>query len=66
MVFGEHFGPVRSEEAAPETRNTLFFSRVTSLTASATAEFGTSTIMSTWSTSYHWRAMPAPTSGLFW
>ena len=66
MVFGEHFGPVRSELAGPEPRNTLFFSRVTSLTASATLEFGTSTITSTWSTSNHCRAMLAPTSGLFW
>ncbi len=47
MVLGEYFGPVRSEIAAPETRKTLFFSRVTSLTASATPEFGTSTMTST-------------------
>ena len=47
MVFGEHFGPVRSEVAGPEPRNTLFFSRVTSLTASATLEVGTSTMTST-------------------
>ena len=65
MVLGEHFGPVRSEIAAPETRNTLFFSRATSLTASATPEFGTSTMASTWSTSNHCRAMLEPTSGLF-
>ena len=47
MVSGEHFGPVRSELAAPDTMKTLFFSRATSLTASATPELGTSTIMST-------------------
>ena len=66
MVFGEHALPVRSELAAPETRNALFFSRVTWLIASATDEVGTSTITSTLSTSYHWRAMLEPTSGLFW
>ena len=44
----------------------MFFSRVIWLTASATAEFGTSTITSTLSTSYHCRAMLEPTSGLFW
>ena len=32
--------PVRSEEAAPDTRNTLFFSLVMVLTASATEEVG--------------------------
>ena len=65
MVLGEHFGPVRSEVAAPDTRNTLFFSRVTSLTASATLDVGTSTITSTPSTSNHCRAILEPTSGLF-
>jgi hypothetical protein len=64
--LGEHLSPVSAEVAAPESRKTLFFSRVSSLIASATAEFGTSTIMSTWSTSYHCRAMFEPTSGLFW
>ena len=65
MVFGLHAEPVRSEVAAPEFRNTLFFSRAMPLMASATEEVGTSTIASTpWS--YHWRAMLAPTSGLFW
>jgi hypothetical protein len=36
------------------------------LTASATPEFGTSTIRSTLSTSYHCRAMLEPMSALFW
>ena len=53
MVLALHFGPVRSEAAAPETMNTLFFCAATWLTASATPEFGTSTIMSTLSTSNH-------------
>ncbi len=44
----------------------MSFSLVISLTASATDEVGTSTITSTLSTSYHWRAMFEPTSGLFW
>src|SRR5436305_11142671 len=66
MVLGEQALPVRSELAAPETRNALFFSRVTWLMASTTDEVGTSTITSTLSTSYHWRAMLAPISGLFW
>ena len=65
MVLGEHFGPVRSEAAAPETRNTLFFSRTISLTASATEEVGTSTITSTLSTSIQVRTTLEPTSGLF-
>jgi hypothetical protein len=37
-----------------------------SLMASATPEFGTSTITSTLSTSNHWRPMFEPTSALFW
>ena len=45
--------------------NTLFFCAATWLIASATPEFGTSMIMSTWSTSNHWLAMLEPTSGLF-
>src|SRR5581483_9233915 len=65
-AVGEHFGPVRSDDAAPEIRKTLFFSRVTSATASATLEVGTSTMASTWSTSNHCRAILEPTSGLFW
>ena len=65
-MFGEHAEPVRSEEAAPETRNALPLSFVIWLTASATPEFGVSTITSTLSVSYHWRATAEPTSGLFW
>ena len=65
-MFGEHALPVRSEDAAPETRNALPLSFVIWLTASATPEFGTSTITSTLSVSYHWRAIAEPTSGLFW
>jgi hypothetical protein len=58
--------PVRSELAAPEFRKTLFFSFDQRRHASATEEVGTSTIVSTPSRSIHWRAMFAPTSGLFW
>ncbi len=64
-VFGVQAFPVRSEVAAPESMNTLFLSAVILAMASATPEFGTSTIASTWSTSYHLVAMPEPTSGLF-
>src|ERR671912_531074 len=65
-VFGEHALPVRSDEAAEDTRNAFFLSRVIWLTASATPEFGTSTITSTLSASYHCRAICEPTSALFW
>jgi hypothetical protein len=65
-VFGEHFAPVRSDDAAPELMNTLFLPRVTSLTASATPEFGVSMTRSTFSTSNHWFATLLPMSGLFW
>src|SRR5690349_843838 len=65
MVLGEHLAPVRSELPGPEPMNALFFSFVTWLTASATPEFGTSTITSTPSASYHLRAIWEPTSGLF-
>ncbi|MNL51985.1 hypothetical protein D3C87_1751250 [compost metagenome] len=57
---------MRSVEAAPELRKILPFSRVISLTARAAEEVGTSTITSTPSSSYHWRAMVEATSGLFW
>ena len=57
---------VRSEVAGPTARNTLFLSRMSSLTASATDEVGTSAMASTLSTSNHWRAMLKPISGLFW
>ena len=50
----------------PNRSTTLFFSRAMSPTASATAELGMSTIMSTPSFSYQRRAMPVPMSGLFW
>src|SRR5258705_6574452 len=65
IVFGEHALPVRSELAAPETRKALPLSRVIWLIARATEDVGTSTITSTFSASYHWRAMLEPTSGLF-
>ena len=65
-MLGEHSLAVRAEVAAPEFRNAFFFSRVIWFTASATDEVGTSTIASTLSVSNHWRAMLAPTSGLFW
>ncbi len=65
-MLGEQALPVRSEEAAPETRNALPFSLTIWFTASATAELGVSTITSTLSESSHWRAMPEPTSALFW
>jgi hypothetical protein len=64
--IGRALAPVSSAVPAPEPIATLFFSRTMSPTASATAEFGRSTIMSTPSTSSQRRAMPAPTSGLFW
>ena len=51
---------------APVSMKTLFFSFVTWLIASATDDVTPSVIMSTWSRSYHCRAMAAPTSGLFW
>ena len=66
MELGEHALPVRSDVAPVETMNALFFSRVTWFTASTTEDVGTSRIRSTLSTSYHWRAMLEPTSGLFW
>jgi hypothetical protein len=65
-VLGEHAFPVRSELAALDTRNARPLSRVIWFTASATPELGTSTITSTFSASYHWRAIWEPTSGLFW
>src|SRR6266478_1152508 len=66
IVLGEHALPVRSDVAAEDTMNALPLSRVIWLTASATPELGTSTIMSTLSASYHCRAMAEPTSALFW
>ena len=46
--------------------NSFFFSLATFCTARPTADTGTSTIRSTWSTSYQRRAMPPPMSGLSW
>src|SRR5215831_14871262 len=46
--------------------NNRFFSFAMFCTASPTDDTGTSRITSTWSTSYHRRAIPAPTSGLSW
>src|SRR2546427_10667319 len=66
MLLGEHALPVRSDDAAPEPRKALPLSFVIWLTASATPELGTSTMTSTLSVSYHWRAIAEPTSGLFW
>ena len=43
--------------------NSFFLSLATFCTASPTADTGTSTIRSTWSTSYQRRAMPPPMSG---
>jgi hypothetical protein len=64
-VFGVQALPVRSDEAAPETRNTLFLSLTIWLTASATDDVGTSTITSTLSTSIQVRTTLEPMSGLF-
>src|ERR1044071_3334526 len=66
IVLGEHALPVRSDVPAPDTRNTLFLVLVTSLTASATDEVGTSTMASTPLVSNHSRARLEPMSGLFW
>ena len=65
-MLGEHALPVRSEVAAPETRNTLFFSRAISLTASATAGVRHVDDHVDLVASNHCRAMFEPTSGLFW
>ena len=46
--------------------NSFFFSLAMFCTARPTADTGTSTIRSTWSTSYQRRAMPPPMSGLSW
>src|SRR3954466_14689333 len=46
-VFGLHLLPVRSEVPPAETMSILFFSRVTSATASDTEEVGTSRMRST-------------------
>src|SRR5688572_10160442 len=66
MVLALHFEPVRSDEAAPDTMNTLFLVDAIWLTASATPELGTSMTMSTFSASNHLLTTPEPTSALFW
>ena len=65
-MFGEQAGPVRSAEAAPLFRWTLFFSRTSPFTAMAMALLFTSRMASTPSRSNHCRATFMPTSGLFW
>ena len=57
-------GQHRSAGARADHRLVLFGRDVT--TASATAEFGRSMMTSTPSVSNQWRAIAAPTSGLFW
>src|SRR4026207_2189954 len=66
MVFGEQALPVRSELAVEDARNVIFVSRRSELIVRPTAEFGTSTMASTPSTSSHLRAIADPTSALFW
>ena len=64
-MLGPQPGPVRSEEAPPLFRWTLFFSCASLVTARAMALLFTSRMASTpWSN--HWRAMLTPTSALFW
>ena len=65
-IFALQASPVRRALPAEPLTFTLFSCLATSDTASATAEFGTSRIMSTPSRSNHWRASAEPTSGLFW
>ena len=65
MKFLEHFGPVMTDEPAPEPIAALFFCSATPITASATAELGRSMTTSTFSLSNQLRAIAAPMSGLF-
>ena len=65
MVLGEQALPVRSERPPEDTKSAFPFSRAIWLTAKVTDDVGTSTITSTFSVSYHSRAIFAPTSGLF-
>ena len=58
--------PVISDVAVEVGMVTLFFSRVSSATASATDEAARLSVISTPSRSYHWRAMFNATSGRFW
>src|SRR3954453_23647395 len=66
MVLGEQALPVRSELAVDDARNVMRLPRSSVLMERPTAEFGTSTMASTSSTSSHLRAMALPTSALFW
>jgi hypothetical protein len=66
MVLGEQALPVRSELAVDDARNVIRESRSSALMERPTAEFGTSTMASTPSTSSHLRAIAWPTSALFW
>jgi hypothetical protein len=65
-VVGWQNFPVRSEVAEPDASMVRFFSFITVLTASATPEFGRSTMATTFSWSTQRRAIAEPTSGLFW
>src|SRR5258708_2460630 len=64
-VLGEHSLPVKLSWPPPETRKTASLSRTAKFTASAAAEFGTSTIALTFSES-HLRVTAEATSALFW
>src|SRR5712671_530521 len=55
MVLGEQALPVRSELAVDDARNVILVSRTSELMVRPTAEFGTSTMASTPSTSSHLR-----------
>ncbi|MHC2273749.1 hypothetical protein ACVME8_000360 [Bradyrhizobium diazoefficiens] len=65
MPVIEHSSPVKRDVAAPVAINSFFLSRVMPCTASATAEFGTSSITSTPSFSSQRRVITDPTSALF-
>ena len=52
--------------AVDDARNVILVSRISELRVRPTAEFGTSTMASTPSTSSHFRAIADPTSALFW
>ncbi|MEY9669904.1 hypothetical protein ABIE80_008612 [Bradyrhizobium diazoefficiens] len=58
--------PWKSAVPVEWVMNSRFFSLAMFCTASPTAETGTSTIRSTWSTSYQRRAMAPPISALSW
>ena len=65
MLVGVQYLPVMSEEPAPEIRNGLLRSRVTFMTASATAELTPSATTSTCLVSIHSRTMALAMSALF-